>query len=278
LIFDMLAAQKRVFASGLKPLERLVALALVGRWSRSSPRPFAGVDVLAADTGLDRKAVMRALGGLRAAGAIEVHGGERRRTFYELAPLMLLVPQRDQSPTAPANGSGPPEGPELVPQRDHKEPTKEPMSGSGARGRAREPGPGRFSKATPVPEGLIGDPRLMAGAAGLAFELGVPLDVVLAAVSEQVEFASAAGTRGGDWVTYVIGRIRTSAREGRLGETVSLFEHARTKAEAARRHGEASRGPGVARGGVRGGKSSAPGLVGLALTGLQKVEGSKWTK
>jgi hypothetical protein len=144
--FDLLGAQRRIFASGLRPMERLVALALVDHWSRSSAKPFPGVDRLAEFTGADRKTVLRALAGLEQAGALGVTRRSRGQSnLYDLAPLMVLepVPQRDQSPSR----TSPSPPPEPVPQRDSdqslsatlRNPLKEPIEGT-KRSRARARG------------------------------------------------------------------------------------------------------------------------------------------
>lgn len=144
--FDLLGAQRRIFASGLRPMERLVALALVDHWSRSSAKPFPGVDRLAEFTGADRKTVLRALAGLERAGALGVTRRSRGQSNrYDLTPLMQLepVPQRDQS----LSRTSPSPPPEPVPQRDSdqslsatlRNPLKEPIEGT-KRSRARAQG------------------------------------------------------------------------------------------------------------------------------------------
>ena len=142
--FDILTAQRRLFESGLRPLERLVALAIVDFYSATSPSPFPSVNLLAQRTGLDRKAVMRAIDGLNVAGAIRVVDGKKgTANRYLLGGLMTLPagkgrevaqcatsgePAKEQPrpPTAPAQavprkdrsltGTSPPQVP--VPPKD----------------------------------------------------------------------------------------------------------------------------------------------------------------
>jgi hypothetical protein len=145
--FDILEAQRRVFASSLKPLERLVALALIDHWSTKSPRPFASVTRLEHWTGLSRHPVIAALKGLRGKGAILVSESKNgSRHTYDLTPLMRLpvheVHRSEPSTSAPkapvtnappvhevhrtsARGAPPP-----VHEVHSKEPNKEPNEGT----------------------------------------------------------------------------------------------------------------------------------------------------
>ena len=99
-MFDLLGAQRRIFSSSLKPLERLVALAICNFYSHTNPKPFPGVAELSFRTGLDRKAVMRAITGLEVAGALRVDRAHGVSNRYNLAGIMSLPARaRNQSPT-----------------------------------------------------------------------------------------------------------------------------------------------------------------------------------
>ncbi|MEO8905513.1 MAG: helix-turn-helix domain-containing protein [Polyangiaceae bacterium] len=143
--FDLVSAQRHVFTSTLKPLERLVALAICDFYSRKSPNPFPGVSELSFRTGLDRKAVMRAVRGLETAGAIRVAREPGLSNRYELARLMALPARdRDQSP----RDTGPSETP--VPVGDVTSPsggTTTSPSGGTLRNPLKEP-----SKEPKIPE------------------------------------------------------------------------------------------------------------------------------
>ncbi len=169
LKFDMLGAQRRVFESDLKPLERLICLALLDHWSVANPFPFPGVDRLARVTGLDRTAVMRNLTELLQRGALRLvevdkETGEVRivtkprngaRRNYDVRPLASLpVAQSNRSrratgraeqPVAQSNITGRAERPQPVAQSNPKEPregTKE-----GTHGVLATPTPGRHGRA-----------------------------------------------------------------------------------------------------------------------------------
>lgn len=68
--FDLRDARRKVFMSELKPLEKLVALALLDHWSAARTEPFPSIARLANWTSASRCTVMRALAGLEQAGAI----------------------------------------------------------------------------------------------------------------------------------------------------------------------------------------------------------------
>jgi hypothetical protein len=94
--FNLLATQRAVFLSALKPLEKLLALALLDHWSRGG-ETFPSVSRLALCTGLNRTSVMRNISALRTKGAIEARArGRGRSHVYNLEPLALL-------PGAPRN-------------------------------------------------------------------------------------------------------------------------------------------------------------------------------
>lgn len=106
---DLMAAKRAVFRSALRPLEKLVALALLDHWSRASHEPFPGVNRLAEWTSLDRTTVMRVLGQLEARGAIRIVKRRGRSNTYALGQLELLpVAQRDQSQAATSRTAPPP--------------------------------------------------------------------------------------------------------------------------------------------------------------------------
>jgi len=141
--FDLLKAQRRVFASDLKPLEKLVALSLVDHWSVAT-ETFPSVTRLEQWTGLSRNAVLRALRSLDNRGAIRVTRDRGVVSRYDLTPLMdLPVPEKRQRATAEAAPTGATEepvpevnqfpsgtrtsageAPEPVPEKHPKEPTE----------------------------------------------------------------------------------------------------------------------------------------------------------
>jgi DNA-binding transcriptional ArsR family regulator len=90
--FNLLLTQRTVFTSGLAPLEKLVALALLDHWSRSG-ETFPSVVRLSRWTSLSRCAVMRALSSLKAKGAILVQETKGRVHRYDLGPLGALPNQ-----------------------------------------------------------------------------------------------------------------------------------------------------------------------------------------
>lgn len=179
--FNLLGAQRRIFTSTLKPLERLVALAILDFWSRKSGRPFPGVETLTRCTGLSRMAVIRAIKGLEDADAIAVHRMNGKPNLYELGGLMTLEP--DQSPRGTGIGERPvserdrtslPEVPVPVSERDPKEPKEGTQQGTkGERARKR---PKVRLRWTRVPAEWQPSDEHRA----LARELGVSLDVELA--------------------------------------------------------------------------------------------------
>lgn len=87
--FNLLSAQRRIFRSTLRPLERLVALALLDHWSKESPRPWPSLRALSDHTGLSRRAVWGALQGLAASGAIRIH---LQRPTRDGAPIPNVKP------------------------------------------------------------------------------------------------------------------------------------------------------------------------------------------
>lgn len=138
--FDLLTAQRRVWMSGLGHTAKMVALALLDHWSKRSPEPDPSVARLGQWTSLGRCAVMRALGELRAAGAITSTDVKGKRNQYSLLPLMgLPVAEGDRSSRETSlgemrNRSSRETGP--VSEEDTKEPRKEPKkepTGIGAR-------------------------------------------------------------------------------------------------------------------------------------------------
>ncbi len=100
-MMDLLGGQRRVFNSKLKPLEKLLALALLDNWSPSSPEPWPSLSELQRKTGLSRHAVLAAIRGLLAQGAIAVSTrrptvggavvrGAKPTNHYGLTGLMTL--------------------------------------------------------------------------------------------------------------------------------------------------------------------------------------------
>lgn len=87
--FDLLTARRAVFRSGLRSLEKLVALALLDHWSRKT-ETFPSVERLAAWTSLDRRSVLRCLRALEQTGAIVVTRNSGRPNVYALGSLMAL--------------------------------------------------------------------------------------------------------------------------------------------------------------------------------------------
>src|SRR5690606_11049498 len=118
--FNLLGAQKRVFASNLRPPARLVALALLSHWSEESPEVFPSIPTLQRETGLGRTAVVAAIGKLQDAKAVRIHCKRPMRkvngrlevipnakltNHYDLSGLMNL-PGREANQFATSTGSG----------------------------------------------------------------------------------------------------------------------------------------------------------------------------
>jgi Helix-turn-helix domain len=138
--FNLLGAQRAVFGSGLAPLEKLVALALLDHWSRRRDT-FPSAERLAKWTSLCRRSVLRSLAALEAKGAIAVTRSHGRANRYELGPLMAVtsapqspVPVSHQCPTVttPVTDSHPtsaPQSPEgILVRTPPKEPICAPLS------------------------------------------------------------------------------------------------------------------------------------------------------
>jgi hypothetical protein len=191
--FDLLRAQRRIYTSDLRPLERLVALAICDFWSAESPRPYPSVSKLEQWTGLCRHAVVKALSGLRQRGAIvALSDGKGKRTAYDLRPLMALE-TRAADQCTPRTGSGgtgardapaePAElvhethrggargAPELVHETHPKEPKKEPKKEPSVGARPKPQAP-KTSKWRRVPSDWDPKPEHRE----LAAELGVNLE------------------------------------------------------------------------------------------------------
>lgn len=149
--FDLLAAQRRVWQSSLKTLEKIVALAILDHWSTESPYPFPGIEQLGDWTSLERCSVMRALTGLLQRGALiagHISGGrfvpEHRSgqsRAYDVRPLMSLAaaPRRQRSrratgraeqPVVESNPTGCREQPQPVVESNPKEPIEGTQEGT----------------------------------------------------------------------------------------------------------------------------------------------------
>ena len=106
-MIDLLAAQRRVFESDLRVLEKVVALALLDHWSQESQHPYPSVSRLARWTSLSRHGVLDALKGLKERDAIRVvdakHG---RASKYDVSPIMSL-PARGEASTGTSGGPVP---------------------------------------------------------------------------------------------------------------------------------------------------------------------------
>jgi hypothetical protein len=143
--FDLLQAQRAVFRSNLRALEKLVALALLDHWSRAG-ETFPSVQRLSAWTSLDRTAVMRALAGLERRGAVVVTKRNGAANRYQLGQLLLLpVAESDQLPSA----TGRSERPQPVAESDSTS-RGERHEGT-QKGTQKEPSVRRASKWTRVP-------------------------------------------------------------------------------------------------------------------------------
>lgn len=85
--FDLLKAQRRIFESNLRPLERLVGLALLDHWSRTRDT-FPSVSRLAGWTGMGERSVIRSLQELERREAIMVSRRTGRSNRYDLGALL----------------------------------------------------------------------------------------------------------------------------------------------------------------------------------------------
>jgi hypothetical protein len=86
---DLLGAQRAVFLSALSAEQKLLALALLGHWSKTR-ETFPGLARLAAWTSCSRRTVIRSLLALESAGHIGVARERGRPNHYDLSPLMSL--------------------------------------------------------------------------------------------------------------------------------------------------------------------------------------------
>jgi len=107
--FDLMGAKRAVFRSALKPLEKLVALALLDHWSRASSEPFPSVNRLAEWTSLDRRTVLRTLATLESKGAVRVTRKTGVSNAYSLGNLERLpVAERHQCQAVTSDTETPP--------------------------------------------------------------------------------------------------------------------------------------------------------------------------
>jgi hypothetical protein len=111
--FNLIHAQRAVFRSELRSTEKLVALALLDHWSRST-ETFPSVQRLSDWTSLDRTSVMRALGGLEQRKAVTVTKRKGAANRYALGQLLLL-------PVAESDRSEGEDTAEPVAQSDHSD-------------------------------------------------------------------------------------------------------------------------------------------------------------
>jgi hypothetical protein len=119
--FNLTKAQRRIYTSNLRPLERLVALALLDHWSKKFPQPFASISRLQQWTGLSRHPVVAALRGLRERGAIVVTESKNgSKSTYDLTPLMHL-PVHEKHRSEPETSA--PDAPVKVDEPVHEKPT-----------------------------------------------------------------------------------------------------------------------------------------------------------
>src|SRR5262245_60512692 len=80
--FDLLDAQRAVFASSLSAHEKLVAMALLAHWSAKSPAPFPSIRRLAKMASLCERTTRKAVRALELAGAITAnHRPGRSKQF-----------------------------------------------------------------------------------------------------------------------------------------------------------------------------------------------------
>lgn len=87
--FDLLAAQRRVFGSDLGRTEKLIALALLDHWSRST-NTFPALPRLAQWSSSNERTVIRAVRELEDRGAIVVTRRIGQSSTYDLQGLMTL--------------------------------------------------------------------------------------------------------------------------------------------------------------------------------------------
>jgi len=144
---DLLAAQRRVFASALTGPEKLVALALLDHWSLASQNPFPGVDRLAVWTSFDRRTVLRMLSKLEQRGAIVVTrrvGTVNRYSLGQLELLPVTISHQCQTITSvtesrvPVSEDHPTSDTRSLPPVTHDHP-KDPIEGSQEGTQARNP-------------------------------------------------------------------------------------------------------------------------------------------
>ena len=169
-----LDAQKTVLdCAALRSREKLVLIAIMSHWSRSNPRPWAGIARLARLTSLDRKTVMRAITGLRAKGAIVGEPPSRgSKAEYDLSPVFEGLPSGpaagpaagqhqgshgtspSEGPVPPRDVAGPTTGQDLVPSRDPKrsrEEAKEDAKGLPRKRDGARPPRSSSKRAVPIP-------------------------------------------------------------------------------------------------------------------------------
>jgi hypothetical protein len=143
--FNLLESTRAVFVSDASAQEKLVALALLNHWSRST-QTFPGVERLVKWTSLSRRTVQRAIQELERRGAIVVDRKMGLANRYDLSPLtqMTSATQAPVSDGHRCHGDTPgvserhPTGVSLTPhpcQPDTRsdplsDPTRDPVKGS----------------------------------------------------------------------------------------------------------------------------------------------------
>ena len=106
-IHDLRKTRRHVFRSSVNSSTKLVALALLDHWSRTT-ETFPSIDRLAAWTSLHRTTVLRSLGTLKELGGIVVTRRNGASNRYALGQLSLLpVAPCDQSDDATSRTTRP---------------------------------------------------------------------------------------------------------------------------------------------------------------------------
>lgn len=182
--FNLLAAQRAVFASELPPHEKLVMLAILDHWSKTAEHPWPGTSRLEQWTSLSRSAVLRAVGRLEKRGVLAVKRNPGRPNSYDVSRVCdahLPVSNRHQS--LPDTGGSQTPDPCLpdtttsvcqTPEGIHgRNPRRNPGIGQRATARKRSPTKGSPKRETELPSDWspTEDHRRFAAAHGLDVEL-----------------------------------------------------------------------------------------------------------